>query len=294
MKVERYIALSVCILYSVLCTPLQAITPEQEQQFTYYWYAARQAIEQERYSDAFVLLQFCDEIKPYDGQTLYYLGVMYQGMGQHKNAQGAFELAYKAMKGEGRKPKGVVSDELLDRLKMIYINSEQWQKALEMQDEEDQKNGYDGYSAITRYRIYALWGKNKQAIKEIDRYLETDPDNLRFLLFRMELMEQTKAKPKELYAMYQRVLSIDPYNLMVLNNYAYCLATHGGDLSEAERMSAITIREQPDNPVYLDTYGWILHLKGQDELALFYLNRALWNANESTKEEIQKHIKAIQ
>jgi len=294
LRFKIYIALSVCILYSVLCTPLRAITPEQEQQFTYYWYAARQAIEQERYADAYVLLQFCNELKPNDGQTLYYLGVMYQGLGKQNEALAAYEQAYKAMKGEGRKPQGVVSDELIDRLKMIYINAKEWQKALAMQDETDKKNGYDAYSAVTRYRIYAMWGKNKQAIKEIDRYLETDPDNLRFLLFRLELMEQTGAKPKELYAMYKRILSIDPYNLLVLNNYAYCLATHGGDLTEAERMSAITIREQPDNPVYLDTYGWILHLKGQDELALFYLNRALWNAKEGTKEEIQKHINAIQ
>jgi len=81
---------------------------------------------------------------------------------------------------------------------------------------------------------------------------------------------------------------------MVLNNYAYHLATHGGDLTKAEQMSAVTIREQPNNPVYLDTYGWILHLKGQDELAKFYLNKALWNAQKTgNKEEIEKHLEAI-
>ena len=59
-------------------------------------------------------------------------------------------------------------------------------------------------------------------------------------------------------------------------------------------MSAITIREEPNNPYYLDTYGWILHLQGQDELALFYLKRALWNATEeSVRAEVERHMRQI-
>ena len=79
----------------------------------------------------------------------------------------------------------------------------------------------------------------------------------------------------------------------VLNNYAYYLATHKGDLQKAERMSAITIREEPNNPVYLDTYGWILHMQGQDELAIFYLKRALSNSKEELQGEIKAHIKEL-
>ena len=95
--------------------------------------------------------------------------------------------------------------------------------------------------------------------------------------------------------MYERILALDPHNLMVMNNYAYHLATHKGDLKKAERMSAITIKEEPYNPVYLDTYGWILHMQGQDDLALFYLGRALYNVDSSskTRDEIQKHIDSI-
>ena len=170
-----------------------------------------------------------------------------------------------------------------------------WKKALKIQDELDEQDGYDAYSAITRYRIYAMSSQPRKAIKEIDRYLKTDPNNMQFLLFRLELMEQTKAKPKQLIAMYKRILAIDPYHLIVLNNYAYLLATHGGDLNEAEQMSAITIREQPNNPTFLDTYGWILYLKGQKELAIFYLNRALWNTtDENMRSEVLKHIKEIE
>ena len=124
--------------------------------------------------------------------------------------------------------------------------------------------------------------------------MKTDPDNLRFQLFRLECLERTKAKKKELYAQYERVLELDPYNAVVLNNYAYHLATHGGDLTKAEKMSSLAIREQPNNPVFLDTYGWILHLQGQDDLAKFYLQKALRNVEPEHNEEIQSHIDAIQ
>ena len=262
---------------------------EQASQFSYYWYAAKNAIDNERYADAYVLLQFCNELKPNDAQTLYYLGVMYQGLGKQQESLETFERAYRATSKKAR------SGDLLIRLQREYMSQGLWKKALKIQDELDEQDGYDAYSAITRYRIYAMSSQPQKAIKEIDRYLKTDPNNMQFLLFRLELMEQTKAKPKQLIAMYKRILAIDPYNLIVLNNYAYLLATHGGDLNEAEQMSAITIREQPNNPTFLDTYGWILYLKGQKELALFYLNRALWNTTEENmRSEVLKHIKEIE
>ena len=263
------------------------LTTEQTQQFTYYWYAARQAIEEEKYADAYVLLEFCHMLKPDDAQTLYFLGVMYQGLRKNQEALEAFEQAYRAQKEPH-------SEDLLRRLGNIYIEQNNWSKALKIQDELDALNGYDAMSAITRYRIYASAGQPKKALKAIDTYLETDPTNLRFMLFRLDVLEHLGAKTKVMYEAYDRVLALDPYNLMVLNNYAYLLATHKGDLKRAERMSEITIREQPSNAVYLDTYGWILHLQGQNELAKFYLERALWNAtDEATKEEVTKHLEAV-
>ena len=264
-----------------------ALSVEQEQQFTYYWYAAKLAIDEERYADAYALLEYCHMIKPDDAKTLYLLGVMYMGLGQKDEAVATFERSY------ALQPKGKADTDVLEQLKRIYIAEGQWKKALTMQDELDAKNGYDAMSALTRYRIYALQNNPKEAIKAIDRYLKTDPTNLQFMLFRVELLEKTGAKPKTLYKQYDDILALDPGNLMVLNNYAYLLATHKGDLQKAEKMSQITIREQPNNPVYLDTYGWIMHLQGQDELAKFYLKKALWSADEETKDVIKQHIEAI-
>lgn len=262
----------------------KGLSVEQEQQFRYYWYAARQALEQQRYADAYALLQFCEAIDPDDGQTLTYLGILYQGIGDQERAQEAFEKAYRISPND-------YWQRYLEPRKIQFIEQKKWKEALKIQDEIDRRKGeYDAYSALDRYRICAMWGKPKKAIAAIDKYLDTDPMNYRFLLFRLELLEQTNAKPKELYALYDRILEIDPYNLMVLNNYAYHLATHKGDLAKAEKMSQVTIREAPTNPVYLDTYGWIMHLQGQDELARFYLEKAAQYADDNSRNTIMEHL----
>jgi Flp pilus assembly protein TadD len=40
-------------------------------------------------------------------------------------------------------------------------------------------------------------------------------------------------------------------------------------------MSRKTIEKEPDNPTYLDTYGWILHLQGKDKDARTYFKHAM-------------------
>lgn len=298
------------------------LSVEQEQQFSYYWYAAKQAIEQDRYPEALVLLEFCHMIKPDDGQTLTFLAILYDGIGQKERALETFKKAFEAdphdqwsrycsvlmdkktkeaaeealrvleKAYDAQKPH--VEEDLLEQLRRGYMVFGQWAKAIAIQDELDKITGYDAYSAVNRYRAYVAWGKTKKAVEAVDKYLELDPTNVQFLLFRMEIMEHMGVKQTELYAMYDRILALDPYNVGVLNNYAYHLATHKGDLQRAERMSAITIKEQPSNPVYLDTYGWILYMQGQKELALFYLQRALSNSeSKQVTEEIQKHIDKV-
>lgn len=96
------------------------------------------------------------------------------------------------------------------------------------------------------------------------------------------------------YFYYEEVLRLDPENIYTLNNYAYLLATHGGDLRKAEKMSQITIQKEPDNATYLDTYAWILHLQGVDSLAKFYIKKALDNIGDMVgREEIVEHYNAI-
>lgn len=95
------------------------------------------------------------------------------------------------------------------------------------------------------------------------------------------------------YTYYEAALAYDPENPYVLNNYAYYLATHGGDLRKAEKMSARCIKKEPDNATYLDTYAWILHLEGQDMLARFYMQQAWEKAETKDDPELVEHYNLL-
>lgn len=293
---------------------------EREQEFTYYWYAAKQAIEDKDYPRALMLLRFCEQIDATDGKTQEYLGLIYSALHDDAEAERHLEQAYtnnpelwrgyvqillqqsngdrKAVKRaikvvekvSKREPK---EQEVWENLVRLYAAGGKYRKALKAQDKLEKLTGYDAYAAINRYRIYAAWKKPKKAIAEVDRYLEVDPTNMRFWLFKVELLEYTHARWEKLEETYRQILRLDPGNLMILNNYAYRLAISGGDLREAERMSQRTIQAEPNNPIYLDTYAWILHLQGQDQLAAFYIRKALENMPEEQNKEVREHYDAI-
>lgn len=66
------------------------------------------------------------------------------------------------------------------------------------------------------------------------------------------------------YRAYDNALELDPGNAMALNNYAYFLSLDGGDLDKALALSERSLGgADAANPTYMDTYAWILHLKGR-------------------------------
>lgn len=80
---------------------------------------------------------------------------------------------------------------------------------------------------------------------------------------------------------YEKALGLNPMNLHVLNNFSYFLALARRDLQRAEHMSGITIRAEPTNPTFLDTYGWVLYQQGEYRLARIYLERAMEHSRDN-------------
>lgn len=78
---------------------------------------------------------------------------------------------------------------------------------------------------------------------------------------------------REAYAAYDSCLVYQDDNASCLNNYAYFLSIEDGDLDRAEEMSYRTVRLQPDNKTFLDTYAWILFQKERYAEARSYMDR---------------------
>lgn len=89
----------------------------------------------------------------------------------------------------------------------------------------------------------------------------------------------------EAYAAYDSALVYNPKNIGALNNYAYYLSVERRDLDKAEEMSYKTVKAEPNNATYLDTYAWILFEKGNYAEARLYIDDAM-KTDEGTKSDV--------
>lgn len=86
----------------------------------------------------------------------------------------------------------------------------------------------------------------------------------------------------EAYAAYDSALVYKPDNIGALNNYAYYLSVERKDLDKAEEMSYRTVKAEPTNSTYLDTYAWILFEKGKYAEARIYIDQAMQNGGDKS------------
>ena len=89
-----------------------------------------------------------------------------------------------------------------------------------------------------------------------------------------------KGREREAFAAYDSCLVWKEDNIGCLNNYAYYLSLKGNRLDEAEQMSYITVKAEPDNTTYLDTYAWILFMQKRYAEAKIYIDQAIKNAQQ--------------
>ena len=90
-----------------------------------------------------------------------------------------------------------------------------------------------------------------------------------------------KGEEQEAFAAYDSCLQWKDDNVMALNNYAYYLSEKGVDLHKAESMSYKTIKAEPNNGTYLDTYAWILFMEERYADAKTYIDQALKNRDST-------------
>lgn len=94
---------------------------------------------------------------------------------------------------------------------------------------------------------------------------------------------QDKGMSDKAFAAYDSCLQWKADNISCLNNYAYYLSINGKDISKAEQMSYKTIKAEPKNATYLDTYAWILFIQKRYEEAKIYIDQAVQNDSDASK-----------
>ena len=76
----------------------------------------------------------------------------------------------------------------------------------------------------------------------------------------------------------------------MLNNYAYYLSLERRDLDKAEEMRYRTVKADPNNATFLDTYAWILFEKGNYAQARIYIDEVLkWAKPDELSADVLEH-----
>ncbi|EIC31001.1 hypothetical protein Metal_3338 [Methylomicrobium album BG8] len=129
----------------------------------------------------------------------------------------------------------------------------------------------------------------QDAYDELSAALAEQPDS-KELLYTRALVAERIGKLDVLEADLKKILAQYPDNAEALNALGYTLLSFPSRLSEAESYLLRALKLQPDEPVILDSYGWLLFKQGKTEQALRYLEQAYAKQKEN---EIAAHLAEV-
>ena len=90
-------------------------------------------------------------------------------------------------------------------------------------------------------------------------------------------------------ARFEEALEANPNNILALNNYAYYLALRGSKPERSVEMAATVVALAPDNSNFEDTYAWALHVSGNSEEALKWIELAIAHGGNSPGAMVLEH-----
>lgn len=134
---------------------------------------------------------------------------------------------------------------------------------------------FKGMAEFQKHDIDAALETFKKGVGQIKE--DSDPEIVSDFYAILGDILHEKGKASEAFAAYDSCLKWKADNYGALNNYAYYLSVANKDLPRAEQMSYKTIKAEPNNATYLDTYAWILFQQQRYEEAKIYIEQVLRN-----------------
>ncbi len=137
------------------------------------------------------------------------------------------------------------------------------------------------YFAGTGYLTQANYKKTVRMLEQGKKYTR-DPNLLTVFYGQLGDAYNALKEDEKAYQAYEMALKNNPYNYHVLNNYSYFLALANKDIQKSLKMATLLIKQYPENPTYLDTYGWVLYTNGDYKEAKKILEKAIFIDKDGT------------
>ncbi|QNN41422.1 tetratricopeptide repeat protein [Pedobacter roseus] len=141
---------------------------------------------------------------------------------------------------------------------------------------------YPNQASLYYYMAYAQYktGKYEPAMSNLKTSLQLDVENksLQAQIYALQgdiFINQNNFSAAK--TAFEKTISLEPDNYLIMNNYAYYLALKNDDLAKAAKYAETAANGMPNNPSIIDTYAFILFKQQKYDLAKTWIEKALQN-----------------
>ena len=179
------------------------------------------------------------------------------------------------------------------RLQLLgsYLRSKDWDSVISICSEGSRYTPeemafyyYEGLAYYQKEEHEEALGSFQRGVAQVKE--NSNKELVSDLYYFMGDLYHQKGQENKAFVCYDSCLQWKDDHVPCLNNYAYYLSVKGQDLHRAELMSYKTVKEEPQNATYLDTYAWILFMQERYAEAKIYIDQAVACDTDSVQSSV--------
>jgi len=178
-----------------------------------------------------------------------------------------------ALREYGKLSDGPLAQDALLRMVAVYTAQGQSSKALSILAKLAKEKPQNPKLAILLAQGYQSNGQPDTALRVLQKALARDPENPD-LWYALGALAESQHNYTQMEMAMKRVIALSPEDAQAYNFLGYSLLERRERLQEAADYLHKAIALAPDDPNIQDSLGWLYHLQGNQEKALFYLQEA--------------------
>lgn len=200
--------------------------------------------------------------------ALIYCGDVWAAANEHRRASGLYRRALDS---------GQASFELYEKLLRSEERASAFQEmertAVQMTEDFPSQPSAWRYLAFARFRQFNYAGSAEAC--RTGQAFALDRDDKIKLANLLSQAEFKAGRPMEAIAILEPWYNENPAERSIANSYAFILAAAGKRLDLAAQIADRLVNEQPENPFFLDTRGWVLFKSGNPQQAITFFEKAI-------------------
>ena len=179
------------------------------------------------------------------------------------------------------------------RLQLLgsYLRSKDWDSVIAICNEGSRYTPeemafyyYEGLAYYQKEEHEEALGSFQRGVAQVKE--NSNKELVSDLYYFMGDLYHQKGQENKAFVCYDSCLQWKDDHVPCLNNYAYYLSVKGQELHRAELMSYKTVKEEPQNATYLDTYAWILFMQERYAEAKIYIDQAVACDTDSVQSSV--------